>query len=134
MKFIYRFHANVELLLRLSGWSYRKNFNFTQTWKYNIKLHEPKRENGTPLFWVELIFKGYEDAMIFCVFICIFYLELTVREQLMRRFLSLLWYFFENTILKLLDHSYVQSSSEAIRRHFDNGIWNDTLQLKILQT
>ena len=32
----------------------------------------------------ELTFKGYEDAMIFCVFICIFCLELTVGEQLMR--------------------------------------------------
>ena len=30
----------------------------------------------------ELTFKGYEDAMIFCVFIFIFCLEPTVREQL----------------------------------------------------
>ena len=39
-------------------------------------------ENGTPLFWVELIFKGSEDAMIFYVSIFIFCLEPTVRERL----------------------------------------------------
>ena len=35
--------------------------------------------------------------------------------------------FFESTILKLLDHSYVQSPFATITRYFDNGIWNDTL-------
>ena len=35
-----------------------------------------------PLFWVELMFKRYKDGMIFCVFIFIFCLETTVREQL----------------------------------------------------
>ena len=40
MKFIYRFHANVECGLRLSGLSYRKNFDFNQTWRYNSKFHE----------------------------------------------------------------------------------------------
>ena len=30
MQLIYRFHAKVERPLRLSGWSYRKNFNFTK--------------------------------------------------------------------------------------------------------
>ena len=36
--------------------------------------------------------------------------------------------FFESSILKLLDHSYVQSPFATIRRYFDNGISNDTLQ------
>ena len=44
MKFIYRFHANVERRLRLYGWSYWKNFDFTQTWRYNTKLHEPNKK------------------------------------------------------------------------------------------
>ena len=73
--------------------------------------------------------------MIFCVFIFIFSLEPTVREQPdendFHRYYSI---FFESTILKVLDHSYVQSSLARIRRHFDNGIWNDTLQLKIFRT
>ena len=41
MKFIYRFVANVERPLRLSGW--RENFNVTQTCRYNTKLHEPNK-------------------------------------------------------------------------------------------
>ena len=61
--------------------------------------------------------------MIFCVSIFIFCLEPTVREP-----------FQESTILELLDHSYVQSLFAIITRHFDNGISNDTLQLKILRT
>ena len=35
IKLIYRFHENVERRLRLSGYSYRKNFDFTQTRRYN---------------------------------------------------------------------------------------------------
>ena len=42
--------------------------------------------------------------------------------------------FLESTVLKLLDHSYVQSSFATIRRHLGNGIWTETLQLKILRT
>ena len=42
MKFIYRFHANVECRLRLSGWSYRKNFDFTQTWGYSMSQTRKK--------------------------------------------------------------------------------------------
>ena len=34
------------------------------------------------MFWVGLTFKRFEDVMIFCVFIFIFCLEPTVREQL----------------------------------------------------
>ena len=71
----------------------------------------------------ELIFKGYEDAMIFCAFIFIFCLEPTVREQLMRTTsVTIIVFFFESTNLKLLDHSYVQISFAAIRKNFDKGI------------
>ena len=42
--------------------------------------------------------------------------------------------FFLSTILELLDHSYVESSFATISRLFNNGIWNDTFQFKILQT
>ena len=41
-----------------------------------------RKKNGTPLFWAELTFKRYEDAMIFSVWIFILRLEPTVREQL----------------------------------------------------
>ena len=51
MKLIYRFHAKPERRQRLSGWSYRKNIDFTQTWRHNTKLHEPnKRIMGLPCF------------------------------------------------------------------------------------
>ena len=77
--------------------------------------------------WVELTFQGYEDAMIFCVFIFIFCLEPTVREQLDENdFRHYYGIFFDYTILKLLDRSYVQSSFATITRRFDNGTWNDT--------
>ena len=51
IKLIYRFHENVERRLRLSGYSYRKNFDFTQTKRYNAKLHDPnRRKMGLPCF------------------------------------------------------------------------------------
>ena len=49
--------------------------------------------------------------MILFVFIFIFCLEPTVRDQLYENdFCHYYGIFFESTILKLLDHSYVQSS------------------------
>ena len=73
--------------------------------------------------------------MIFCVFIFIFCLEPTVREQLDENdFRHYYGIFFESTILELLDHSYSQSSFATITRHFCNGIRKDTLKLKILWT
>ena len=130
-----RFHANVEGPLRLSGWSYGQNFDFTQSWRYNTKLHEPNEENGTPLFWVELTFKGYEDTMIFCVSIFIFRLEPTLRQQLdennLRRCYGI---FFESTILKLLDQATFKVLSQQLQDTLTTAIWSDTLQLKILQT
>ena len=87
------------------------------------------------MFWAELTFKGYEDAIIFCVSILIFWLEPTLTEQVNENdFPHYYGIFFESSILKLLDHSYIQSSFATITKHFDNGIWNDALQLKILRT
>ena len=43
IKLISRFYANVERRLKLSGLSYRKNFDFTQTRRYNVKLHNLNR-------------------------------------------------------------------------------------------
>ena len=48
---IHLFHANAERRLRLSGYSYRKNFDFTQARRYYAKLHEPnRRKMGLPCF------------------------------------------------------------------------------------
>ena len=61
--------------------------------------------------------------MIFCAFIFIFCLEPPVREQLDENdFCHYYSVFFESTILKLLDHSYVQIYFATITRHFDKGI------------
>ena len=61
IKKIYRFDATstkIEPRLRLSGWSYQKNFDFTQTRRYNAKLHDPKRKkNGAALLCVEVTFE-----------------------------------------------------------------------------
>ena len=55
----------------------RKNFNFSQTWKYNTKFHDP----WTPLFWADVTFELYEDTMVFGKFIFIFCLEPTIRKD-----------------------------------------------------
>ena len=68
--------------------------------------------------------------MIIGVSLFIFCLEPTLREQLDQNYYGI---FFESTIPKPLDHSYIQISFPIITRHFDNGIWNDTLQLNILR-
>ena len=62
--------------------------------------------------------------MEFRVFISIFCLETTVRENNWLRTTSVtaMVIFFESVILKVLDHSYVQSSFSTITRHLDNGI------------
>ena len=73
--------------------------------------------------------------MIFCVVIFIFCLEPTVRQQLDEKDIRYHYgIYFESTILKLLDHNYVQSSFAKSWRHFGNGIWNIALRLKILRT
>ena len=61
--------------------------------------------------------------MIFCLFIFIIPLEPTLREQLDENdFRHYYVNFFENTILKVLDQSYVQSSFLTITRDFDKSI------------
>ena len=62
--------------------------------------------------------------MEFLVFISIFCLETTVRENNWLRTTSVTAtvIFFESVILKVLDHSYVQSSFSTITRRLDNGI------------
>ena len=68
-------------------------------------------------------FKRYEDAMILRAFIFLSCLEPTVSEQLDENDFRLYYgNFFESTILKLLEHSYVRSSFTNIKRYFDNGI------------
>ena len=78
MKFIYRFHAKVERLELLV----KLRLHSIMEWKNSLSQTRGTSTNWTPLFRVELTFKGHEDAMIFCVSIFIFCLELTVREQL----------------------------------------------------
>ena len=73
--------------------------------------------------------------MMFCVSFFIFCFEPTVTEKLdENNFHHYYGSLFNSTILKLIDHSYVQSSFTTITKHFDNGIWNDALQLKVLRT
>ena len=85
-------------------------------WTNNRTPLAKQLENKTPLFWIELTFKGYEDAMIFFVSIFIFCLEPMVREGLDENdFRHYYGIFFESTIPKLLDHSYVQCSFAKIQ-------------------
>ena len=53
-----------------------RNFGFIQTWGNNIKVSPCSKQKGnvTPLFWVDLNFELYEDAMVlFRVFIVIIF-------------------------------------------------------------
>ena len=75
------------------------------------------------MFGVELTFKQYEDAMIFGLSIFLISLETTLKEKLdENHFRHYYGNFFESTILRVLDHSYVQSSYVTFTRHFDKGI------------
>ena len=47
----YRFHANVECQLSLSGYNYQEKIAFTETWRYNT---------NSPMFWVHLTFEWYK--------------------------------------------------------------------------
>ena len=61
--------------------------------------------------------------MILRILILFFCLEPTVREQLDENdFRHDYCIFFESTILKILDHIYVQSSFATITGHFDKAI------------
>ena len=72
--------------------------------------------------------------MIFCVSIFIFCLESTVTEQPDGNDFRHYYDFFFRNYHSETTCCYVQSSFATITKHFDNGIWNDTLQLKISQT
>ena len=103
-------------------------------WK-KLWLYSNKRKIGLPCL-VNLTFKWYEDAMVFCVFIFIFLLRTkgkTVRlnENDVRHCCR---NFSKVPFWKLLDHRYVRSSFSKIMRHIDNNILKDTLPLKILRT
>ena len=117
MKFIYRVHANVEFRLRWSGWSYREKFDLSKHGNIILNSMNQTREKWYSLVvsYKLFIFKQNEDAMIFCVFIFIFCLETTVREQLDENdFHHYYGNFFESTILKLLDHSFVHFTDMLI--------------------
>ena len=73
--------------------------------------------------------------MKFCVFILIFCLEPTVREQLDENdFRRCYGIFFESTILKLLDQATFKVLSQQLQDTLTTAISSDRLQLKILQT
>ena len=74
---------------------------------------------------VLVTFKWYESAMAFRVFIFIFCLETTVRENnwMGTTSATVTVFFFEGVIPKVLDHSYVQSSFSIITRHPYKSIW-----------
>ena len=55
IKSINPFRWNVELRLRLTGLNYRINFAFTQTWRYNTKLHGPNKRMGKNKKWDSLV-------------------------------------------------------------------------------
>ena len=99
--------------------SYWKKANFTQTWRYNTKVHDPsKRKMGLfrlsrVNFWMVWNFNG------------IFFLEPTVRKNTWMRttFVTVTVNFLTVPFWKLLHHSYVQSFFSKITRHIDNSIW-----------
>ena len=80
--------------------------DFTQSWRYNTKLHKRnKREMEN----------GYENPMIFCVSIFIFCLEPTVKEQLDENgFRHCYGIFSETTIPKLLDQAMFKVLSQQL--------------------
>ena len=53
---------------------------------FSLKLSEKtplpqQKNNGTPIFWVDLTFEWYEDAMVFYVFIFIFLLRTNIKKR-----------------------------------------------------
>ena len=96
--------------------------------------------------WVGLTFESVRRCLgILCVsflFFCCFFLfcfvlfcrESTSTKDTWMRAISagFMVIFSKVSFWKLPDHNYVQSSFSSIRRHIDNSILKDTLQLKIL--
>ena len=123
-----RWTSTKIIRLKLSG-----NFNFTQACRYDIKLNEPsKKKVGLPCS--EETFKGYEDIMIFCAFIFIFCLEPTVKKQPMTTTsVTIMVFFLKKPSWNYLITAMLKVLSQILGGTLNNGIWNDTFQLKILQ-
>ena len=121
-KFIYRFHANVNVDWDWQAIIYRKNFDFTQTWICNSKLHEPNKRKVAVSDFRSLILRRadfwvYEGVMVFHVLIFIFFcLEQTVKIR------HGCGSYFRSAILRVTG-TYVQSSFSTTTRHIGNGIW-----------
>ena len=88
------------------------------------------------MFWVDLTFEWYEDAMVFCVFVFISLFRTTVKKEFLNEsdFRHCYDNFYESAILNFTwsqlcwkDHL---NSYEA---HWQYSIFKDALQLKILR-
>ena len=93
----YEFCMNFELQLSSSGYQ-KKTLPLPKHWK-----------NRTTMFWVDLIFERYEDAMVFRVFIFIFSFRTNGKVLMRATFIAVLVVFSKLPFWKLLDHSFVQS-------------------------
>ena len=104
----------------------RKNFSFTQTWKYNNKLYDTnKRKIGLLLFWVDQILNCVK--MSWCsVYSFFIFLFGTVS------FIAMV-VFSKAPFWKLHNHGYVQTFTSKFVRYIENSILKNTLQLKILR-
>ena len=64
----------------------RKNFDFTQTWRYNTKLYDPNKRKIRPpcleQFW---LLNGMKMLWYFVFSLLFFCLELTVRKEIWMR-------------------------------------------------
>ena len=89
MKFIYRFHVNVGVI--------RTTSTLPKHGDIILNSMSKQEKNGTPLVWVELTFKRYEDTMILHFHFYFLFRTNCKRTTVWERLLSLLWYFFETT-------------------------------------
>ena len=94
------------------------------------------KKNGTTLFRVDVIFEWYEGAMVFRIFIFIFGLETTVRENswVGRTSVAVIVKFFrkynsESTSSQLCSKFILNNYEAPWQRHL-----KDTVQLNILRT
>ena len=87
------------------------------------------------MFWVDLIFEWYEDAMVFRVFIFIFCFEPSLGKDISMRATSttVMVIFLKVPFQTLFDHNFIQSSFSTVARCIDRNILKATLQLKILR-
>ena len=88
------------------------------------------RENGTPLFWLEVTFDWYEGAIVFFVFIFIFCLETTVLEINWMRTTSVAVMVIIFSKVSFRNSKFISNNYEAPGQRQIK----DTLQMKILRT